>query len=154
MSGRGEPMASVNRLRAAERQRQALELRRAGHSFPTIARHLGYRAASGAYAAVLAGLRATLREPADALRELEAQRCDQLQAAVWPAALQGEPRAVLACLKVMERRARLLGLDAPQLVDIRLRLRVLAESLGLDPDAAIAEAERLVRQPPGRHYAG
>lgn len=151
MSGRGEPMASERRLAAADRQRQALELRKAGHSFERIAAHLGYASKSAAYKAVMAGLRATLQEPADAVRALELERCDRLQAAVWPAATQGDLPAVAAVLRIMERRARYLGLEAPHVVDVSVRLRVLAEALGLDPEAAVAEAERLVRD--GRHHA-
>jgi hypothetical protein len=32
---------------------------------------------------------------------------------LWPAVQKGEPRAVAATVRVCERRARLLGLDAP-----------------------------------------
>jgi len=85
------------------------------------------------------------------VRALELERCDRLQAAVWPAATQGDVAAVAAVLRIMERRARYLGLDAPVLVDVGLRVRVLAEALGLDPEAAAVEAERLVRD--GRHHA-
>jgi hypothetical protein len=147
----GDPRTSGRRLAAADRQRQALELRKAGHSFERIAVHLGYRSKSGAYDAVLAGLRATLQEPADAVRALELERCDRLQAALWPAALQGDVAAVAGVLRILDRRARYLGLDAPHVIDVSVRLRVLAEALGLDPEAAIAEAERLVRD--GRHHA-
>lgn len=42
----------------------------------------------------------------------ELDRLDALQAAVWPQAMAGETKSVEAALKVIDRRARLLGLDA------------------------------------------
>ncbi len=146
-----ESRTSGKRLAAAERQRQALELRKAGHSFPVIARHLGYRSMSGAYDAVMAGLRATLQEPADEVRTMELARCDQLLAACWKPALGGDLGAIAAVLRILERRAKYLGLDAPVQVDLEVRVRVLAEALGLDVDAAVQEAQRLLHD--GRHHA-
>jgi hypothetical protein len=113
MAGNGESMTSVRRLSAAEKQRQALELRKACASYPDIARQLGYASASGAFKAVASALLKTLREPAEAVREIELARLDRLHLALWPAAIQGDPVAIDRVLKVMARRAALGGLDAP-----------------------------------------
>ncbi len=48
----------------------------------------------------------------DELVELELERCDQLQRALAKKASEGNERAVMATLKIMDRRAKLLGLDA------------------------------------------
>ncbi len=53
----------------------------------------------------------------DELVELELERCDQLQRALAKKANEGNERAVTASLKIMERRAKLLGLDAAQKVE-------------------------------------
>ena len=106
--------AQQTKVDTIDRQRQALELRRAGVSYRQIADHLGYAGPSGAHRAVASALKETLQEPADALRDLEAQRLDALQRALWPAASAGDVPAVRAMLSVMERRAKLLGLDSPQ----------------------------------------
>lgn len=47
--------------------------------------------------------------------ELELQRLDDLLKGLWPLAARSNPdtKAVDRVLKIMERRARLLGLDAP-----------------------------------------
>ena len=97
---------------AAERALQALELRKAGASYESIARHCGYASRSGAYQAVQRELRRTMQEPAEDVRQLELARLDDLYRAMAPKALKGDTWSVDRCLKIMERRALLLGLDA------------------------------------------
>ena len=109
-----EPKTSVRRLRAIERQRRALELRKAGASFDEISSTLGYRGKSGAYQAVISALRRTLQEPADDVRTLELARLDRAQRTAWERMLHGDLDALGKVLKVMEHRAKLLGLAAPE----------------------------------------
>ena len=47
------------------------------------------------------------------MRDLEAARLDAMLLPLWRRVQQGDERAVDRALKIMERRARLLGLDAP-----------------------------------------
>ena len=142
--GRGEALTSPRRLQSVDRQRQALQLRAGGATYQQIADALGYRGAAGALKAVRAGLLATLQEPADELRTLELARLDALLRAVWPKAMRGELTAVDRVLKIMERRANLLGLDAPVRVNIgALVARAVAE-FGLS-DAERRELEESVR---------
>ena len=109
-----EPKTSVRRVKATEKQRQALELRKAGASYDEIARKIGYRSKSGAYKAVTSALNKMLKEPAEELRTLEMARLDRLLVGVWGAAVQGNQGAIDRVLRILERRAKLLGLDAPQ----------------------------------------
>jgi hypothetical protein len=51
---------------------------------------------------------------------LEEQRLDSLQDGIWDRALSGDPRAVEVALKVLERRARLLGLDFADMISSKL----------------------------------
>ena len=44
----------------------------------------------------------------------------------------------------IDRRCKLLGLDAPSKIDIEVRLRKIAEENGLDPDAAVKEAMQIL----------
>jgi len=53
-------------------------------------------------------------EPGEELRQLEQARLDDLQTAVWERAINGELAAIDRVLSIMERRSRLLGLDAPR----------------------------------------
>jgi hypothetical protein len=103
----------ANKLASHDRKLQALELRKAAVSYQQIADQLGYRSASGAFNAVKAALKATLREPANELRDLEVARLDAMLLPLWRRVQSGDEKAVDRVLRIMERRARLLGLDAP-----------------------------------------
>lgn len=100
---------------AAQRALQALELRKAGASYEAIARACGYASKGAAYNAVQRELQRTMQEPADDVRQLEIMRLDDLYRAMVPKALKGDRDStwyVDRCLAIMDRRARLLGLDA------------------------------------------
>lgn len=142
--------ASQNALSATERQRAALALRAAGLTLEAIASQLGYKDASGAYRAICTGLTRTLREPAEQLRTLELERLDRMQEAIWPSVVAGKLIAIDRALAIQERRAKYLGLDAPARIDVETRIRVMAEQMGLDPDAAVKEAQRILRDTKGR----
>ena len=106
-------MASEPRIDSVEKKRKALELRKAGASYEQIAEMLGYRSKSGAYKAVSLALRDLLREPADSVRKLELSRLDDMLMGIWPRVRSGDVLAIDRALKLAERRAKLLGLDAP-----------------------------------------
>lgn len=101
------------KLTAIERQKHALELRKAGVPYSVIAERVGYKQASGAHAAVMSAMKATIKEPANEVRKLELERLDALLLAVWAKATSGDTKAVMTALRVMERRSAFLGLDAP-----------------------------------------
>jgi hypothetical protein len=115
----------LSRKKRTEDQRikdaQALELRRAGASYAQIAKQLGYANESGPYKAVqrsLAEFMAVRDEVAPQLIELENQRLDALQTALWTQAIKGQWLATDRILKIMERRAALNGYDAPKRQEI------------------------------------
>lgn len=104
----------------AQRRLEALKLRQAGATYQAIADKLGYHDRGTAQRAVVAELKkinAELEDEATQLRALEAQRLDTLQTAMWTEMLaarsNGESAApaVDRIIKIMERRAKLLGLD-------------------------------------------
>jgi hypothetical protein len=107
---------SPRRVAAADKQRQALELRRAGATYDAIAQQLGYTHASAAKKAVERALMRTLQEPADDVRRLEVDRLDRLMLPWWRLATQAGPdqKATEVVLKIMARRAKYLGLDGPK----------------------------------------
>ena len=106
-------MPQQRTIEALERQVKALELRKAGVSYEDIAKALGWAHKSGAFMAVRRQIAMVRREPAEALITLEAERLDKLLMSVWKQAVNGNFGAVDRVLKIMERRAKLLGLDAP-----------------------------------------
>ena len=116
-----ESETSARKVTGAERARQAVELRKAGASYDEIARQCGYRSRSGAYKAVSGALRDLVAKTslaADELRELETIRLDALNDALWSRALAGELPAIDRVIRLMERRAKLLGLDAPEQTEL------------------------------------
>lgn len=139
-------------IEATERQRQVLELRKSGLGFQAIADQLGYKDHSGAYRAFRTALRKTLQEPADELRALEVDRLDTMLLGLWPKATRGDTWSVDRVLRIMERRAALLGLDAPAKREetLHVTFQRLAESvakdLDLEPAELVAEAERIIAQ--------
>lgn len=109
----GESKYSPRRLDAYARELKALNLRLAGCSFREIAAKLHYADHTGAYRAVEAGLKKGFEEPATQVRKLELARLDSIMRPLWPKAKRGGVKAIDRILKIMERRAKLLGLDQP-----------------------------------------
>lgn len=98
-----------------ERAAKALDLRIAGASYRQIARQLDISLAA-AYDDVqeeLGRLDSLNGEKAERLRDIEARRLDTWTLALAPGIKTGDPRSILAAVRIMERRARLFGLDAP-----------------------------------------
>jgi hypothetical protein len=96
-----------------EKERRVLELRLAHQRWSDIAQAVGYASAGAAYNAYQRALKRTLQEPASEIREQERERLDRLASAHYANALRGDVPATQMLLRIMERRARLLGLDAP-----------------------------------------
>ena len=103
---------SVHRAQTAIRYREALEARAAGAEYYQIAEMLGISERS-AEELVKRALKATLREPADDVRKLELKRLDMFLQVYMAKALDGHGPSLDRCLAIMERRARLEGIDAP-----------------------------------------
>ena len=93
---------------------QVLEYRRDGLTFEAIKDLMPRFSQRGsvhrAYGRALARV---VKEPAEEARELDRIRLDALLAAVWPKAMDGDLDAVASALRVLARRAKLLGLDLP-----------------------------------------
>jgi len=103
------------RLDALERQRQALELRRQGLRYEQIADRLGIDVAA-AWRHVMRAYQRSLKlndELAEFNRKLDLERLDAALAALWPSVQAGKGWAIDRLLGILERRARLLGLDMP-----------------------------------------
>lgn len=131
--GRGRYIRTAD---SAQRDAEACQLRGRGVTYDEIATQLGFADRSKARQAVERALDQTIREPAEELRMLELQRLDELWRRAW-AILEREHQvvqlgkvvrdvngqavvdhgptlqAIDRLLKIQERRAKLLGLDAP-----------------------------------------
>ena len=96
-----------------ERRRRALELRMKGQSFSDIASQVGYASPSGAYKAVRAALQAEALATVAEVRQIHTARLEKVLGAIWDAVCRGELRAIDRALRVLDREAKLLGLDRP-----------------------------------------
>ncbi|GAA1281338.1 hypothetical protein [Saccharothrix xinjiangensis] len=147
------PASEEVQTEVAERRARAVQLRIAGASLDEIAAALNYGGSSteSRRAAVSKDLKRAWEAAREAqaasaveLRELELARLDRIQRGVWPMAVAGDTKAVRAVLGVMDRRARLLGLDAPTRLEGPLDAPVPVEFMGLVEAARTrAQAERL-----------
>ena len=118
---REQARATADELEA--RREAALKLRNSGKSYRAIGRELGILATQ-AFEDVKRALRESHTAEADDCKRLELERLDKIQEGLWPRVVglnaDGTPRdggvddfAVDRVLKVMDRRAKLLGIDAP-----------------------------------------
>lgn len=105
-----------------ERRLMAVELRKQGLSYPQIARDMGVtaREAYQLVSSALRDLRNQCRESVAELRDIETARLDAMLHRLLPlagATADSEVPifdAIDRVLKIMERKAKLHGLDAPQ----------------------------------------
>jgi len=122
-------VSRVRSLAARMRGQQAIKLRMAGATLDDIAKQLDFKSAAGAYKSVMRELKATAQdmgEGTEAVRQLELKRLDQMQFPLWPAVLAGDVQATATALRIQERRAALLGLDAPKQIEARVKIDVLS----------------------------
>jgi hypothetical protein len=94
---------------------QAYRLSLEGQDWDQIARTLGYKTGRVAQVEVRQYITRAATQQDIARKEevldIEMRRLDALQAAVWPAAMEGDTKAVDSVLRVMGHRAKLLGLE-------------------------------------------
>ena len=159
-SGKGRFVRSAD---TAERDAEACQLRNIGHTYADIAKALGFNDASAARKAVERALLLTVQEPAAEQRAIQLARLDLLFREAWQvlkaehfAHSQGrvimDPNdptkalvdhgpvlaAINTVLKIEERRAKLLGLDAPTRVEaitvdmVEAEMQRLTAELGLN----------------------
>lgn len=123
------------------RDNRAVELRRRHLTYDQIAVEMGYASKSAAYTAVKRGLADSVQESNDEVRQQEVDRLDDLARRALRVImtthykvsgraivrdLDGKPliddqpilNAISSLLKIMERRASLLGIDAVKRVEV------------------------------------
>lgn len=129
-----------------DRELAVVELRREGKTWQQIADVVNYATAMGAWKAYQRACQRTLQEPTDEARRIELDRLDALQRTYWEPAVEGNLRAADFVLRVIDRRARILGIDAPQ--------KIQAEVVNYDGIGSIdAEVDRIARIIEAAEYA-
>jgi hypothetical protein len=123
----------------AKRRATALELRISGHSYRDIADSMGC-ADSTAYELVQSALREIPAQNVEILRTEHDAMIRLLLSKLKPRIDKGEPRAIEVATKLLERLAKLWGLDAPT----RQIMQVITEEA---VDRAIRELEEQLGTP-------
>lgn len=130
---------------AKQREHDALELRKKGWTYQKIAESLGIsiQGASDCVKRALERLKTEVRESAEDVRQIELERLDKMLAIAESAAEAGDLSAIDRVLRIQERRAKYLGLDAPARTDIRAEVVARQDLSHLDDDR-LAQIERLL----------
>lgn len=126
----------ARRASIAQKRDRALKLRLAGATYQDIGTTMGVNK-STVKRWIDKAIDGVDKENAKALIALENMRLDMAQRAIMPAVVNGQLGAVDRLVKIMERRARLNGLDAPQRVDLG--------AADIDLAAVAAEIEEAAR---------
>lgn len=131
--------AAVTSAAVLEMERRVLVARRAGMRVDDIAVELGV--SPGRVSQLFkAGMARHVEVPAAEIKQLEAERLDELQFGLWRRATSGDLKAVEQALAILERRAKLLGLDHSdkiaeqylQLEQDKVKLMAMALNTALD----------------------
>lgn len=139
-------------LQIVERRNRVIRLRRAGATYEQISMALARDpddpitiTANGCARIVRNYLERCRTEDAESLeeiRQMENERLDEMLSGVWSKAKKGDTRAIKTVLGIMDRRAKLNGLDAAQRhehVGVNLQLHQVA-----DPDEVARLEEAFV----------
>lgn len=112
-------MSKGDSERARARAPRALELRIAGLSYRQIGQQLGisYQTAFRDVNTTLAELDALTKRRAERLRDLELRRLDKMTVALQEKARSGDEKAIRVLVLIMDRRAKLTGIDAPATIE-------------------------------------
>jgi len=119
-----------------DKERAIVELRTEGYVWREIAQIVSMSTA-GVYKAYNRAMTRVIAPSIEEHREMELDRLDILQRTYWQPAVNGNLRAADYVLRVIDKRAKLLGLDAP--------LKVQAEVVTYDGSDLDAEVERVAR---------
>jgi hypothetical protein len=112
-----------------QRDLRAVQLRSGGASYEQIAEALNYKQRSAAYKAVVRGIRREFEqytESVEMTRSISVQRLDKMLFSIWPDARAGDPAAIDRVLRLEQRRAALLGLDAPRTFEAKIRIDLMS----------------------------
>lgn len=134
---------SAQRITQAERMTQVVTLRKAGFSYRQIGAQLriGNATVKRDLDKALMEYGAITDEEVRRWRELENARIEQALSAIWRAVVAGNVGAIDRLVKLQDRRAKLLGLDAPS----KLAPTTPDGTKPYDPYDALSDDERLAR---------
>jgi hypothetical protein len=130
----GRPKGQPPKPDVIAKEQEIVKLRRGGLTWDLIGERVKL-SPSGAQKAYDRSLARVVAEDVQAIRQLETERLDLAQSAIWGKVLQGDNPSIANLLRIMERRAKLLGLDQPT--------RIQAEMITYDATSIEAELSRI-----------
>ena len=134
-------MLEKDGLAQLKRENRAVELRHQhAMTFASIARELGYETIAGAQKAYQRALKRIEHPAAEEYLQADLDRLDTMTEVYWQSAVAGNLRSADMVLRIMQKRADFLGLDAPK--------RVQAEVMNYDGhgslDAEVIQIARII----------
>ena len=124
-----------------EKERRAMELRKAGATYQQIADQIGWSDGSSARQAVLRGLKRLGDEAAEDLRSLQYQRLNEMLLVTWPQVQTGDTDAIRTAQGLMRDMNQLFGVEAPSKLEVEhVEKAVLV--IGGDKDSYIANIQK------------
>ena len=124
----------------AKRNAQIITLRYLGKSFEQIAREMGFNDRGNAYRAYKKAMENNVIEAPEEIRAIEIQRLDRMTETLMEQLENGNFKIIPYLLHVMDRRAKLLGLDTP----IRIQQEITTWEGGDSIDRAVKELTDLL----------
>lgn len=122
----------------ARRRKVASALLAGADSFTSIAEQLGVSIAtiSRDVKAIEEQWRAEAMQDISAAKGRDLRRSERMIGAMWPKALNGDERAAKMVLDLMQHRAKLLGLNAPEKRELStandIPLKIIIENIGAE----------------------
>jgi len=136
-NGRPTKAGKVDTLR---REQRVMELRAQGWTWQRIADEVGYASPSACKTAFDNAIKRTMQPVADEVRTLELERLDRFLSYLWDKIEAGDPIAIDKGLKIMDRRAKYLGLDAP----VKQQVEVTTFEGGTELDREVARLAHIL----------
>lgn len=125
----GRPAGKAPTPEVIDKEQQVLKLRRQGYTWDAISHQVGYSSPSSSRDAYLRASRRIIHEDLEEVRKLELDRLDIALKSIWSTVESGDIQAINTMLRIMERRAKMLALDAPK------RLLIAEPSAPMSVDA-------------------
>jgi hypothetical protein len=132
----GRPAGKAPDPEVLDKEQQVLMLRRQGHTWDAISQRVGYSSPSSSRDAFLRASNRIIRDDLNEVRQMEIDRLDIALSAIWHQIEAGDLLAINTMLKIMDRRSKMLALDAPR----RLHVQEVV------PEVSVEELERKIQQ--------
>lgn len=140
VNGNPALLDDARKKRQEARRIEAMSLMLAGLSPEQIGQRMGITA-TAVNALVTRTLERAANRNVEQLREIENQRLDRAQAAIWTKVLAGDLKAIDTYLRIAQRRSKINGLDAPTNINLNVGIRQEMEKALDELHAVVLQGE-------------